>query len=130
MAIADSFDALSSGRIYMKDAIPPDEVLRKLMYQMQHKFDTVLLKLFVNIIGIFPVGSLVLLSNETVGIVTRTNAWNLHRPEVRVVADAGGELEESTWIDLALPENADIDIIRVVDAHKHKINVSRLVLSS
>jgi len=129
VAIADSFDALSSGRIYIKESIPPDEVLRKLMYQMQAKFDAALLKMFVMVIGIYPVGSLVLLSDDSLAIVTRTNPQFLYRPEVRVIADRGMEKAEPTWLDLSAEENLGIKVIRVIDPHKHHIDLSRFIFS-
>jgi len=73
VAIADCFDALTSGRIYIKKTIPVDEVLRKMMYQMTVKFDAFLLNLFVNIVGIFPAGTMLLLSTDELAIVERNN---------------------------------------------------------
>lgn len=129
VAIADSFDALSSGRIYIKEPIPPDEVLRKLMYQMKGKFDAILLKLFVNIVGIYPVGSLVLLSNKTIGVVSKTNSEDLHRPEIRIIADQQGEKTDPFWLDLNAEENKGIEIVRIIDPNKYGIDLSDYVFS-
>ncbi len=129
VAIADSFDALSSGRVYIKDPIPPDEVLRKLMYQMQVKFDAALLKMFVMVIGIYPIGSLVLLSDDALAIVTRTNPQSLYRPEVRIIAARGAEPAETTWLNLNAEENRGLEVVRVIDPHKHHIDLSRYILS-
>jgi len=129
VTIADSFDALSSGRIYIKDPIPPDEVLKKLMYQMHAKFDAVLLKLFVNIIGIFPVGSLVLLSNDNLAIVSKTNQDVLDRPCVRLIADKYGELAQPVDMDLAREEFGDIAIAKLIDESKYNIDLSKFILA-
>lgn len=129
VAVADCFDALSSGRVYIKDAIPPDQVLRTMMYQMTAKFDTVLLKLFVGIIGVYPVGSLVLLSDDSLGIITRTHPEDLCRPEVRVIADRNGEKAASLWLDLREPDHRELKIIRLIDPAKYNLDVSRFVLS-
>jgi HD-GYP domain-containing protein (c-di-GMP phosphodiesterase class II) len=129
IAIADAFDALTSGRIYIKHAISPDEVLRKMMYQMSTKFDDFLLKLLVNIIGIYPIGSLVLLSDRSVGIVARTNQAEMSRPEIRLIADSNGRKETPEWFDLADPANRSVDIVRCLDPRKYDINTTKYILS-
>ena len=48
ITVADTFDAITSGRIYMPERISPVEVLRRMLYQMGDKFDPVILKVFVN----------------------------------------------------------------------------------
>jgi HD-GYP domain-containing protein (c-di-GMP phosphodiesterase class II) len=129
VSIADNFDALTSGRIYIKRAFPPDEALSMMLFQMQSKFDPFLLKLFVNIIGIYPVGSLALLSNGCLALVTHTNQGEMHRPVVRVIADAAGQHDVPKLLDLADPANRAIDIIRLVDAKKYGLDLTRYKLS-
>ncbi len=129
IAIADTFDALTSGRVYIKQAIPPDEVLRKMVYQMAAKFDNFLLKLFVNIIGIYPVGSLVLLTDRSLGIVTKTNPAELSRPEIRLIADRDGRKTVPEWFDLADPANRSVDVARCLDPDQYGINVTKYILS-
>ncbi len=129
IAIADTFDALTSGRIYIKQSIAPDEVLRKMSYQMAVKFDSFLLKLFVNIIGIYPIGSLVLLTDRSLGIVTKTNSAEMSRPEVRLIADRDGRKTVPEWFDLADPANRSVDIARCLDPDQYGINVTKYILS-
>lgn len=129
VTIADVFDALTSGRIYIKHAIPHDEVLRKMTYQMSIKFDSFLLKLFVNLIGIYPIGSLVLLTDRSLGIVTKTNQAELNRPEVRLIADSNGRKETPEWFDLADSANRSVDIARCLDPAEYGINVTKYILS-
>jgi hypothetical protein len=64
-------------------------------------FDTLLLRVFVNALGIYPVGSLVELSTGEVAIVTGPplSPEALDRPRVRVVK--GGAIDPETEIDLA-----------------------------
>jgi HD-GYP domain-containing protein (c-di-GMP phosphodiesterase class II) len=129
VAITDNFDALSSGRVYIKDPIPPDEVLRKLMYQMKAKFDPLLLKIFVGIIGIYPIGTMVLLSNDLFGIVSRTNEGNLCRPEVRIVADKSGEVGQPYYVDLNLPEFSDLNIVHIIEPEKYGFDLAGYILA-
>jgi len=129
VAIADTFDAMSSGRVYIKKLIPPDEVLRKMMYQMTVKFDDFLLKMFVNIIGIFPAGTLVLLTTDHLAVVSRNNQANLSRPVVRIIGDKTGPYKKFVETDLSLPENADRLISKIIDPNKYNIDIKSIILS-
>ena len=127
VSIADTFDALTSGRVYIKKPIPTDEVLRKMMYQMTVKFDAFLLKLFVNIIGIYPAGTLVLLSSEELALVTKNNRDNLSRPQIRIIGDRFGPKKEFIEIDLSQPEQAGIGIQKIIDPGKHSIDLKTIL---
>ncbi len=97
VAIADAYDALTSAPPPLS---PPDALARMLA---RADFDPLLLKLFVNALGIYPVGSLVELSTGEVAIVSgppATNAW-LDRPRVRILKRGEGGLEPQTELDLS-----------------------------
>jgi len=96
---------------------------------MAAKFDNFLLKLFVNIIGIYPVGALVLLTDRSLGIVTKTNPAELSRPEIRLIADRDGRKTVPEWFDLADPANRSVDVARCLDPDQYGINVTKYILS-
>ncbi|MCP4704340.1 MAG: HD domain-containing protein [candidate division Zixibacteria bacterium] len=127
IAIADTFDALTSGRVYIKKAIPTDEVLRKMMYQMTVKFDAFLLKMFVNIIGIYPAGTLVLLSSEELALVTKNNQKNLSRPQIKIIGDSSGPKKEFIPVDLSQSKHAGISIQKIIDPGKHNIDMKTIL---
>jgi len=129
ISIADAFDALTSGRVYIKKAVPPDEAIRKLMYQMTVKFDAFLLKLFINIIGIYPAGTLVLLSTDELAVVSKTNRANLSRPAVRIVGDKRGPFQKYIDIDLSHADNARRQIVRIIDPKKYNIDIKSIILT-
>ncbi|RKX32853.1 MAG: hypothetical protein DRP46_00355 [Candidatus Zixiibacteriota bacterium] len=129
VSIADTFDALNSGRVYIKKPIPPDEVLRKMMYQMGIKFDDFLMKLFINIIGIYPPGTMVLLTGDKLAVVNKTNKNKLSRPVVRVIGDKSGPYSKYIEYDLSSPENSSKKIIRIIDPSKFNIDVKNIILS-
>jgi cyclic di-GMP phosphodiesterase len=65
-------------------------------------FNQTLLKRFVNLMGLFPVGNLVRLSTDELAVVTVEHPTDPFRPQVKIIADAKGErLEEpilvNTW---------------------------------
>jgi hypothetical protein len=65
-------------------------------------FNQVLLKRFVNLMGLFPVGNLVRLSTDELAVVTAEHPNDPFRPQVKIISDStGGMLEEplltNTW---------------------------------
>ncbi len=93
----------------------PDIALQKMMMKMGSFYDTQLLKLFVNIVGIYPVGSVVELSTgekalvmRSPSVLTENRISSAHRPVVRL-------LTSDRIVDLLTPSNAGIRIIRIVE---------------
>lgn len=128
VSIADTFDALSSGRVYIKKEIPHDEILRKMMYQMSSKFDTFLLKLFVNIMGMFPPGSLVLLSTRELALVAENNEKDISRPKIRLIGNENGPYQQFLDIDLSQPDQEHRQIERMVDPKQYNIDTKAVIL--
>lgn len=130
-SIADAFDAMTSGRVYSKRPMSPDEALRKLVMRAGTMYDTFLLKLFINAIGVFPIGTLVLLDTNELGVVYRNNSEDLMRPKVRVFADVDGEKEVVQIMDLTRKDTSTGTYIRsikqMIDPHKYGIDVQRYI---
>jgi len=129
VSIVDTFDALASGRVYMKQAMASDMVIKKMRYQMTSKFDPFLLKLFNDIIGVYPAGSLVLLTTDEIALVLTNNEKDPLRPYVKVVGDRSGLLVEPLWVDLSLPEHADRKVIRQIDPARYGLDIRDFILS-
>jgi HD-GYP domain-containing protein (c-di-GMP phosphodiesterase class II) len=92
VAVADGFDAATSRRAYQTVPIEPDEVLREMWENPRRGYDPVLVKALINLIGIYPVGTCVILDSLEVGIVTAANPdlESINRPIVSLVIDANG----------------------------------------
>ena len=88
VAIVDSYDAMTSDRPY-RPAIAPSVALRQLFDDGEKQFDPGLIAAFVRTVGIFPVGSLVLLESGHLAVVDEINHDNFHTPVVRVIYHAG-----------------------------------------
>ncbi|MFH2048341.1 MAG: HD domain-containing phosphohydrolase [bacterium] len=127
ITISDVFDALTSGRVYIKKKISPDQVLKKMRLDMRNKFDPFLLKLFHSIIGIYPAGTLVLLSTDEIAIVLANND-EMDRPMVNLIGNRNGLLDEPVWVDLSKPENYHRTIIRLVEPEKYGLNLRDFIL--
>ena len=122
VAITDTYNAMSSGRIYHRKKNLPDEVITNMVNRAGRAFDPILLKVFVNAMGIYPVGTVVALSSNQVGIVTKSNPKDPESPKVKIVADESGLLgmDEVKVIDLS--KESGIKVTRMIDGDKYNIN--------
>lgn len=128
VSIVDSFDALTSGRIYLRKSMQPEKVLKKMRSHMSAKFDPFLLKLFNDIIGIYPPGTLVLLSTREIALVLTANEKDPNRPYVKIVGDDSGLMEEPLWVDLSDPQHAQRKIVRQIEPERYGLNTRDFVL--
>jgi len=85
-AICDVYDAITSDRVYHK-GMAPHEALRKIFEWSKFHFDPALVQLFMRTIGIYPVGTLVMLESGRIGVVLEQSSGNLLQPTVRVFYD-------------------------------------------
>jgi HD-GYP domain-containing protein (c-di-GMP phosphodiesterase class II) len=99
VAVADAYDAMTSRRSY-SEARLQDEAMEVLAKNSGGAFDPVLLRLFVQILGVYPPRSVVRLSTGETGIVVRPGQSDVLRPFVRVFADAAGAIIEPHDVDL------------------------------
>jgi putative nucleotidyltransferase with HDIG domain len=97
--IADVYDAMRSQRAYQQ-AHPTDRILAVLKRNDGTQFDQNLVRRFVQLLGIYPPGNLVRLSNGEIAVVIHTHAPDPHRPRVRVVIAKDG-----TRLDLPYDRN-------------------------
>jgi putative nucleotidyltransferase with HDIG domain len=88
-SIADVYDAMRSQRSYQQ-AFPSDRILEVLKRNDGRQFDAHLVRRFVQLIGIYPAGSLVRLNTGETAAVIAVHAPDPNRPRVKVVTDSGG----------------------------------------
>lgn len=86
-AICDVYDAITSERVY-HTGMAPHVALRKIFEWSKFHFDPALVHQFLRTIGIYPVGTLVMLESGRIGVVLEQSAANLLHPLVRVFYDS------------------------------------------
>ena len=87
IAIVDVYDALTAKRVY-KDGMNPIQAFKIIKDDSPASFDTELVNQFIKCIGIYPIGTLVKLKSQKLGIVTRSNFQNPLQPWVKVFYNA------------------------------------------
>jgi HD-GYP domain-containing protein (c-di-GMP phosphodiesterase class II) len=131
LMIADCYDAMTSSRVYRREPMSPSKVLNIMFGKSGKSFDATLLKLFVNCVGIVPIGSLVMLNTDELAVVLRpaVERADAERPLVKVIADPEGNLMDSgPELDLT-SKDASGDyrhsIVRLIDNTEHQFDTSR-----
>ncbi len=94
VAVADGFDAATSRRSYQTVPLSPAAVLAGMRDNARRGMDPVVVKGFINLLGIFPVGTLVVLDTFELAVVhaTNPNPGAISRPIVRIVSDDRGNV--------------------------------------
>jgi putative nucleotidyltransferase with HDIG domain len=134
VSIADVFDALRSNRPY-REGLATARIRSIMGEQGNPAFNQVLLRRFVNLMGLFPIGTIVRLNTEEVGVVTAEHPEDPFRPQVKILYSERGEKIESpvlanTWerdwrgdypravIESVDPDSIELDPLTVLDNPK------------
>ena len=131
LTIADCYDAMTSSRVYRREPMSPSKVLNMMFSKSGKAFDAVLLKLFVNCVGIIPIGSLVMLETSELAVVVKPaiDKANAERPYIKVITDPqGNPIDQGREIDLTEKDEAGDfrhNIIRLIDNTEYKFDTSR-----
>jgi HD-GYP domain-containing protein (c-di-GMP phosphodiesterase class II) len=103
VALCDAYDAMTTRRPFRRE-IRPDKALAVLMQGRAKAYDPSVTKALVAMLGIYPMGAVVSLSDNSTAVVFRVNKDDLLRPRVKRVIDAAGR-----W--LSQPETVDLRLI-------------------
>ncbi len=108
IAICDVYDALALKRSYKKD-YPPDKIYEVMMMDRGKAFSPQLLDKFFQFVGLWPVGTLIILSDGRVGVVRQVNESDIARPVVEII-DTRGNGEK-----LDLSHNGGLSIVKALN---------------
>jgi putative nucleotidyltransferase with HDIG domain len=101
VSICDVYDALSARRGYKAD-YPPDLIYRIMTKDRGKAFDPELTDRFFQIMGVWPIGSIVSLNDARIAVVTEQNESDIFSPKVEVIHP--GDRKET--IDLQAQQGA------------------------
>ncbi|MEO7821987.1 MAG: HD domain-containing phosphohydrolase, partial [Gemmatimonadaceae bacterium] len=129
VTITDGYDAATSRRSYRTEPLTPAAVLEEMRDNPRRGLDQVLVKAFINLLGIYPVGTLVVLDTFELAVVysTNPNPDALSRPVIRIISDAQGNMiSPPLAVDLAIPEAGGQfarTIIKTADPDRYGVTV-------
>jgi HD-GYP domain-containing protein (c-di-GMP phosphodiesterase class II) len=131
VALADRYDAMTSSRVYARNPIPPDKALSIMMENAGTELDPLLFKFFTNMVGIFPIGTLVMLNTREIGLVYESNMPFADRPKILIVIDSTGKSVRGPIVNLAEKDDKGKylrSIMKTLDPEKYKINLAEYLL--
>ena len=99
VAIADAYDAMTSGRVYC-DAKPPAEALKLMLENKDTHFDPELLNVLIDCLGVYPAGSIARLNTGEIGFLLPGDEMAKLKPRMLVALDKNKEKVEHFVIDL------------------------------
>src|SRR5207237_2446975 len=130
VAVADGYDAATSRRSYQTVPYPPPVVLQEMRDNPKRGMDPVVVKAFINLLGIYPVGTLVVLDTFELAVVyaANPNVEALSRPIVKIVSDPNGiVMQPPITVDLAIPDAGGEyprTIIKTAEADRYGLNIN------
>jgi HD-GYP domain-containing protein (c-di-GMP phosphodiesterase class II) len=126
LAVADQYDALTSTRPW-REAFAPHDALVKLMGDAGTKLDPVIMKVFVNLLGAWPPGSVLLLDTHEAALAHYTpNPSVGARPIAKLLnASDEGEFSPGETVDLGERDNETGEYLRniVSTVHASLLNI-------
>lgn len=121
LAIADMYDALTADRVY-KSGMSSQKAFSILMSDAPTRLDQSLVQQFIKCLGVYPVGSLVLLSNDRLAMVLEQKDSPL-TPLVKVFYSVRNN-HYLTPKDIDLSSDKTVSITKAVVASDYKIDVN------
>ena len=119
--VADIYEALTSIRPHRPPYLP-HEAVQKIVQMSQKKLiplDTV--RSFVEYLSLFPVGSLIELSDHRIGKVIQSNEDAINRPVVSVLIDEqGATLSHKAIYQIDLARNPQLSILRTLPLESYE----------
>ena len=125
LAIVDSYDALTTARPHQAAKSPAAAM--KILSTIEHGYDPKIVLQFIRIMGIYPAGSLVLLSNKRIAVVSNTTKDKPSQPTLKVFYSvAGGHYLSPTYINLAT-HGSEIKIVKPIMASTYALDPEKII---
>jgi hypothetical protein len=122
---------MTSSRVYSRIPMSPDKALSVMMERSGVDLDPLLFKFFINMVGVFPIGTLVMLDTKELGLVYESNAVFADRPRVLIIIDNKGKKVRGLVVSLAEKDEKGRylrSIVKILDLNKYKINLAEYLL--
>ena len=130
IAIADTYDAITTLRVY-QHPVNPKTALDEMQTLTNTILDGAIVELFVEMMGDYPVGTLVRLDTNEVAIVFRPNPLDGSAPLVHVLIDGDGKKLRAPREQALIGPDGSLyaRIVAVVDPLLKSIDIGQLIVS-
>lgn len=112
IGIADLYEALTHHRFQRKN-LPPFDSMKEILSVERSSFPEKIIKALLSRLPVFPVGSIVRLNSQEIGVVVSTDSYSPFRPTVEIILDTSGKKPRKEKI-INLKENPMLYIISLV----------------
>ncbi|MDR0496892.1 MAG: HD domain-containing protein [Treponema sp.] len=115
VSVADAFEAMVSHKPY-RNSMMGYQAMKNLLSDNLRRFDPDVIKAFIQTMGIYPIGSIVLLNNGAMAKVVDVQPTAPLRPSIRIIADEFGKVfkqDEGELVDLLVEKS--LFIAKAVD---------------
>jgi HD-GYP domain-containing protein (c-di-GMP phosphodiesterase class II) len=131
VTLADQYDAMTSARVYKRIPMSPDKSLSIMLEGAGSQLDPLLFKFFTNMVGIYPIGTIVMLDTKEIGLVYECSAAFADRPRVLIIINSKGKSVRGPVEDLSEKDETGRymrSIMKTLDPNKYKINLAEYLL--
>jgi putative nucleotidyltransferase with HDIG domain len=134
VAMADFYDALVRSRVHRRFPYVSEKIVGIMLERSGKDFDPAIVKVFINMIGVFPLGTLALLNTNEMGIVTQVQEDTelIDRPQVCLIYYSDGEYRKGKVVDLIEADEVSGDfkrnIVKTLDPNEYNINVAEFLI--
>ena len=121
-------------RVYRRFPYVSEKILGFMLERAGKDFDPSLVKIFINMIGVFPLGTLALLNTNEMGIVIQNQEDTelIDRPKVCLLMYSDGEYRKGKVVDLKEVEESTgaykRSILKTLDPNEYNINVAEFLI--
>ncbi len=120
LSIADAFEAMVRERPY-RDSMIGYKAIKEILNDNSRRFDSVIIKLFIKSMGLYPVGSIVILNNGSIGRVKSIHQESPLRPLVELIMTPEGRvIKESNRKEIDLFTDKKVFIVRAINLNELK----------
>ena len=133
--VADYFDALTTKRVYRRKVFTRAEALSLMLEQSGTEFNPVILKAFVNLMGVFPIGTLAALDTGELAVIVdlHPEATLALRPKIKLITDPEGNRIDGPVVDLAARDPGSGShprtIVKALDPNAYGVEVADYFLA-
>ena len=119
ITVADAFVAMITPKPY-RDLMLGYQAMKNLLSDNARIFDPEIIKAMIRSVGIYPIGSIVLMNDASLARVIKSSPEAPMRPFIRILIDSTGEIldENSELVDLK--KNKNLFIVRAIDPRTYR----------